>query len=85
MLLFLSISKGLLLVSAPGISGQQQSRCVQVFDGGFRQCFRDLGGFELDIVFALVTNETSGRLPPNLAPQKQNLVQMLCAYVELSS
>ncbi|WAR14431.1 hypothetical protein MAR_004536, partial [Mya arenaria] len=61
------------------IHAQQQSRCVQLFDAGFRQCFRDLGGFELDIVFSLVTNETSSRLPPNLAPQKQNLIQMLCA------
>ncbi|KAL4220843.1 hypothetical protein ACF0H5_019110 [Mactra antiquata] len=57
---------------------QQPTRCVQLFDQGFRQCFRDFGGFELDIVFSLVTNETSSRLPQNLAPQKQNLISTLC-------
>ncbi|KAH3822673.1 hypothetical protein DPMN_124463 [Dreissena polymorpha] len=67
-----------LAISVPS-HAQTPSRCVQMFDQGFRKCFRDLGGFELDIVFSLVTNETSGRLPPNLAPQKANLIQMLCA------
>lgn len=65
-------------LTLPTIQAQQPTRCVQLFDNGFRQCFRDLGGFELDIVFSLVTNETSSRLPPNLAPQKANLISSLC-------
>lgn len=67
-----------LTIAIPTHGQQAPSRCVQMFDQGFRQCFRDMGGFELDIVFSLVTNETSGRLPPNLAPQKKNLVTTLC-------
>ncbi|XP_053378638.1 uncharacterized protein LOC123527008 [Mercenaria mercenaria] len=67
-----------LTITLPTQGQQPPSRCVQLFDQGFRQCFRDMGGFELDIVFSLVTNETSGRLPPNLAPQKKNLIATLC-------
>ncbi|XP_060578871.1 uncharacterized protein LOC132735862 isoform X2 [Ruditapes philippinarum] len=69
----------LALTTTLPVHGQQPpSRCVSIFDQGFRKCFRDMGGFELDIVFSLVTNETSGRLPPNLAPQKPKLVQTIC-------
>lgn len=61
---------------------QPPSRCVQAFDSGFRKCFKDNGGFELDVIFSLVTNETSGKLPPALAPQKANLIQTLCGNRE---
>ncbi|KAK3599546.1 hypothetical protein CHS0354_035779 [Potamilus streckersoni] len=50
--------------------------CVQQFDAVFRQCFQDNGGYQLEIIFSLVTNGSSGPIPPNI--NRQNLIQSVC-------
>ncbi|KAL3861977.1 hypothetical protein ACJMK2_007983 [Sinanodonta woodiana] len=52
------------------------SPCVQQFDGAFRKCFQDNGGYQLEIIFSLVTNGSSGPLPPNI--NRQSLAQAVC-------
>ncbi|KAK3592447.1 hypothetical protein CHS0354_001566 [Potamilus streckersoni] len=52
------------------------SQCVQQFDGSFQKCFQDNSGYQLEIIISLVTNGSSGPLPPNM--NRQNSTQDVC-------
>ncbi|OWF40319.1 uncharacterized protein LOC110463981 [Mizuhopecten yessoensis] len=61
--------------------GQQQqqfnSPCLASFDQVFRKCFIDSGNFQLDIIFSLITNGTSGPLPQGTT--RASLLPRLCS------
>ncbi|KAL3861972.1 hypothetical protein ACJMK2_007978 [Sinanodonta woodiana] len=52
------------------------SSCAQQFDASFRKCFQNNGGYQLEIIMSLVTNGSSGPLPPNT--NRQNIAQTVC-------
>ncbi|XP_033763903.1 uncharacterized protein LOC117345069 [Pecten maximus] len=59
--------------------GQQQfnSPCLASFDQLFRKCFMDNGNFQLDVIFSLITNGTSGPLPQGT--NRATLLPRLCS------
>ncbi|XP_069115668.1 uncharacterized protein [Argopecten irradians] len=61
-----------------GQQGQQQfnSPCLASFDQLFRKCFIDNGNFQLDAIFSLITNGTSGPLPQGMT--RASLLPRLC-------
>ncbi|XP_060074129.1 uncharacterized protein LOC132553865 [Ylistrum balloti] len=69
---------GVASVSAQG-QGQQQfnSPCLASFDQLFRKCFMDNGNFQLDVIFSLITNGTSGPLPQGT--NRATLLPRLCS------
>lgn len=62
-----------------GQGGQQQfnSQCLSTFDRSFRQCFKTNGNFDLDVIFSLITNGTSGPLPQGT--NRQQAIKQLCS------
>jgi hypothetical protein len=59
-----------------GQGSQFNSPCLQSFDQLFRKCFMDNGNFKLESIFSLVTNGSSGPLPPGT--NKQQITQTVC-------
>lgn len=63
-----------------GQGSQFNSPCLQMFDQNFRKCFKDNGNFELEVIFSLVTNGSSGPLPQGTS--RQQLMPVVCGYVQ---
>eukprot|EP00105_Crassostrea_gigas_P024248 XP_011444436.1 PREDICTED: uncharacterized protein LOC105340196 isoform X1 [Crassostrea gigas] len=63
-----------------GQGSQFNSPCLQMFDQNFRKCFKDNGNFELEVIFSLVTNGSSGPLPQGTS--RQQLMPVVCGNRE---